>query len=298
MTSSSFGSVALPDSNTGYLLSGNRLIKTTDGGKNWNSKPISADKLFGLLNFIDKDNGIIIGDTFARTTDGGDTWQISDSPPVSEATCLLMVDKETYFVSNKYGNFYMTKDGGKTWINKTISWCQNSCRVGGISFATNKLGYMVAKYCRIYKTTDGGETWDIQPYQLSGGPDLYAVSYVDSLHCTAVGAEAIVHTSTGGLTDVDKDCNLSNPTAFQLGQNYPNPFNPATTIEYQIPAESKVSISIYNSIGQKIKELVNEIKQAGSYKIDFNGDGLPSGVYFYQLNAGGFNATKRLLLLK
>ncbi len=90
---------------------------------------------------------------------------------------------------------------------------------------------------------------------------------------------------------------------FELSQNYPNPFNPSTVINYSLPKAVNVSISVYNLIGQKIATLVNnEYHEAGNYSVSFNSDAVsspvPSGVYFYSINAGGFSSTKKMLLLK
>ena len=85
---------------------------------------------------------------------------------------------------------------------------------------------------------------------------------------------------------------------YKLSQNYPNPFNPASTISFSIPSSSLVELKVFNSIGQEVAVLVNQVKDAGSYQIVFNASSLPSGVYFYKLTAGNFTETKRMLLLK
>jgi hypothetical protein len=88
------------------------------------------------------------------------------------------------------------------------------------------------------------------------------------------------------------------PIEYALKQNYPNPFNPVTTIKYQIPELSFVTLKVYDVLGSEIITLVNEEKPVGSYEVEFNAAGLPSGVYFYQLNAGEFINTKKMILLK
>jgi hypothetical protein len=96
------------------------------------------------------------------------------------------------------------------------------------------------------------------------------------------------------------------PSDYVLLQNYPNPFNPATHIQYQLPEESKVSLKIFNLLGQEIATLVDEVQSAGYKSVVFNANsvpgGLPSGVYFYQLTAGsaagGFSDTKKLILME
>jgi hypothetical protein len=88
------------------------------------------------------------------------------------------------------------------------------------------------------------------------------------------------------------------PTQYQLSNNYPNPFNPTTVIEYALPREDKVSLKIYNVIGQEVATLKNEIQKAGTYRVSFDGAKLATGVYFYRLQTSGFNQVKKMLLVK
>ncbi|MBM2845272.1 MAG: pyrrolo-quinoline quinone [Bacteroidetes bacterium] len=88
------------------------------------------------------------------------------------------------------------------------------------------------------------------------------------------------------------------PTVFSLSQNYPNPWNPSTTIHYGLHQTSYVMLTVYNTLGQQVAQLVNEQQQAGYHDVVFRGDELASGVYFYRLYAGEFVQTKKLLLLK
>jgi hypothetical protein len=88
------------------------------------------------------------------------------------------------------------------------------------------------------------------------------------------------------------------PEVFTLFQNYPNPFNPQTTIGYTVPVESAVRISIYSLLGQRIGEIVNSNHVPGKYEVIFNADGIPSGIYLYRLEAGGFTETKKFILLE
>jgi hypothetical protein len=88
------------------------------------------------------------------------------------------------------------------------------------------------------------------------------------------------------------------PEEFSLSQNYPNPFNPATTITYGLPRTLQVRLTVYDILGREVATLVNEKKAAGVYQVRFDGRSLASGVYFYRLDAGGFVASKKLLLMK
>ncbi|HSP87760.1 MAG TPA: T9SS type A sorting domain-containing protein, partial [Ignavibacteriaceae bacterium] len=85
---------------------------------------------------------------------------------------------------------------------------------------------------------------------------------------------------------------------YKLNQNYPNPFNPTTTIEYSIPQSSQVTLKVFNVTGSIEKVLISEFQPGGNYLVEFNSSDLASGVYFYQLSAGDFISTKRMILLK
>ena len=88
------------------------------------------------------------------------------------------------------------------------------------------------------------------------------------------------------------------PTIFALSQNYPNPFNPSTSLSYQLPTETVVTLKVYDVLGKEVAVLVNERKEAGSHRIEFDGSRCASGMYFYRLTAGSFVATKSMMLVK
>jgi len=85
---------------------------------------------------------------------------------------------------------------------------------------------------------------------------------------------------------------------YKLEQNYPNPFNPTTTIHYAVAKLGMVKISVFNMLGQKVTELVNENKNTGSYNVVWNAKDMPSGIYFYRLESGNFTDVKKMLLVK
>ncbi len=79
---------------------------------------------------------------------------------------------------------------------------------------------------------------------------------------------------------------------------FSNPFNPSTTVVFGVPVKSQVSLKIFNSVGEQIAQLVNEVKPSGNYTVEFKAENLPSGVYYYQLRAGEFIQTKKMILVK
>ena len=107
-------------------------------------------------------------------------------------------------------------------------------------------------------------------------------------------ANALAKTSVEQLT-------LQGPsvvTQYALDQNYPNPFNPATTISYQLPKDGRVTIKIFDAIGREVTTLVDEFKSSGQYSVKFDASHLSSGIYFYSIRSGDYNAVKKMTLIK
>jgi len=111
-----------------------------------------------------------------------------------------------------------------------------------------------------------------------------------------------IYAFSPGVVNSIEDNSINSIINFSLSQNYPNPFNPSTKISYRIPVSSNVTLKIYDILGNEIATLVNEEKSAGEYEVEFNPSSInyhpASGVYFYQLKAGDFIKTKKMMLLK
>jgi len=111
------------------------------------------------------------------------------------------------------------------------------------------------------------------------------------------------------LSVTNNDDNINQPTDFVLYQNYPNPFNPSTKIKFSITpslslrervseGQVRVTLKVYDALGNEITTLVNEVKSPGEYEVNFDAAGLTSGLYFYRLSAGSYSETKKMLLLR
>lgn len=94
------------------------------------------------------------------------------------------------------------------------------------------------------------------------------------------------------------ETNIGAQHSFALEQNYPNPFNPTTRIDFQIPKSNHVSVTLFDMLGRAVTSLANEELSAGVYSTEWNATGFASGVYYYQLRAGEFVQTKKLILLR
>jgi hypothetical protein len=114
-----------------------------------------------------------------------------------------------------------------------------------------------------------------------------------------VGSNGVVAQWSGTLfVSVEGTQSAVLPASVALWQNYPNPFNPSTTIKYALPSRSHVTLSVYSTLGQIVRELVNGDVEVGYHEVKFDGSGLASGVYFYRMQAGSFVQAKKLLLLR
>ena len=125
--------------------------------------------------------------------------------------------------------------------------------------------------------------------------NLYKMWYSSQ---TSTGPYGIGYATSDKIPSSVEGDEVSLPQKFYLEQNFPNPFNPSTKIKYSVPKSSKVIIKVFDVLGNEIETLVNEEKPTGIYEITWYAEQLPSGVYFYQLKAGSFVSTKKMILLK
>ena len=118
---------------------------------------------------------------------------------------------------------------------------------------------------------------------------------------------AATASATGGLvgdprwfamTELSVDEEVIAPKTFTLEQNYPNPFNPTTTIQFSLNTASPVKLTVFDILGQEVATLVNEYKSVGSHKVQWRANTMPSGVYYYRLEADGFSKTHKMVLMK
>ncbi|MCF7803314.1 MAG: T9SS type A sorting domain-containing protein [Candidatus Marinimicrobia bacterium] len=116
----------------------------------------------------------------------------------------------------------------------------------------------------------------------------------DAFTILQASIEWLLESPTVGVED-----NLTNPVTYKLNQNYPNPFNPTTQISFTLQEQSQTTLKVYNSLGQLVETLVgNQSMSQGTHNVTFNGAGLPTGVYFYELTAGDYSEMNKMVLVK
>jgi hypothetical protein len=149
---------------------------------------------------------------------------------------------------------------------------------------------------------EGGGLGAQNPYRgrfiIPTSPNVFPPTQTAALDGWQKNAPMPVQTAPYGLTGVNEDEELGQPVAYKLAQNYPNPFNPSTKIRYTIPENARVTLKVFNILGQEVATLVNEHEVAGNYVALFEANELATGVYFYRLEAGKFTDVKKMLLLK
>ncbi len=194
-----------------------------------------------------------------------------------------------------------TTNAGDNWTNLGIP----NIWIFSIRFYDQNTGYVTGGNI-ILKTTNAGVFWlnQFQPAY----KHLYSIYPASANTVYTVGANGtILKTTTGGVPIGIKPISSSIPKKYILYQNYPNPFNPTTKIKFSIPflplskgeAEGvRVRLRIYDLLGREVTTLIDENLQPGTYEVEWNVNRFASGVYFYQLRAGDFVQTKKLVLLK
>ncbi|MFC2103285.1 YCF48-related protein [Bacteroidota bacterium] len=293
------------DANNGWVvgtednLTGGIILRTTDGGANWERIDISAGNLFLSVSFLNQDFGWGVGSEIQKTTDGGINWvTINDS---TQGGSGYFTDELNGWVVGAsdlgpYGFIHKTTDGGYNW--SSISG-PDIPGLFDVNFFDKNIGWAVGSGTSgaIIKTTDGGENWF---HQESGTVNSFnSVYIIDSVTGWTAGIGSIFKTTNGGVTFINEDETEEMPTNFSLSQNYPNPFNPSTTIRWQLPESSNVTLKIFNTLGEEIITLVDEYQEHGKHSTFFiMNSTLTSGVYFYQLKTDGYVETKKMILLR
>ncbi|MBN1352973.1 T9SS type A sorting domain-containing protein [candidate division KSB1 bacterium] len=301
--------MAFLDSKTGYMCdSGGNLWKTSDGGKHWAPDTLLGSMFYRLI-LQDEKTWFVLDYRDAKvykTTDGGETWTdhlvtdvksyLYDMEQIDRKTLVIAGYDATSGQPNQ-GLILRSTDAGETWTPVF----QDSLSSEGMQFYSiefnGSVGYVTGKLGFVMKSEDGGETWQkeaspvhMQPVYLRDGKflangDFYVVGTSGYVLKKSAGTSVSTHYTPA-------------PVNFAMHQNYPNPFNPTTEIRYQLSKDAKISLSIYNSMGQKIATLVERKQTAGNHRVTWDASKAASGVYFCRMKAEGFNKTMKMLLLK
>lgn len=288
------------------------FLFTKNGGKTWATVDMSF-YIAGMVDvkFFSEDSGFVCGMSDVNhanssgrilfTSDGGFTWETkyTSSRAGEWAWKISFPSRNVGYVSLQRNtgapvNFLKTTDGGITWQEKLLS--TTAYYVQGIGFATDSLGWVGGSSTLAPKeTTDGGETW----HTLNFGSRVNRIRKVHDSLLFASGTTLYKYSSPHQSTAI-KDLFL--PESFSLEQNFPNPFNYSTKIKFTVPffvePNDFVKLAVYDLLGNKVIDLVEEIKEPGNYTVIFDAKELPSGVYLYRIESKDFSAVRKAVLLK
>ena len=302
---------------------------TLDSGKTWilsPTAPLATDE-YGVINAFDflDTNTIWVGTAntntagttakiYKTTTGINGTWTYSEAPGISGDSlgttglyfqAIAFVDSNNGMAGSNNNNIIKTTDGGATWTAvappsiidtfsvMTMNGFKDGSKTIWMSVNTGLSAY------NVFMTTDLGTTWTsiTTPDSILTHGMQHIQFYTPTLGY-AGGAGGEMYKYSIPVTAVN-DANNTVPSDYSISQNYPNPFNPSTTIQYQVPENTFVSIKVYNSLGQEAANLVNGMVNAGTHQVQFKGSNLSSGIYFYVIKAGEkFVQMRKMILLK
>jgi len=233
------------------------------------------------------------------------------SKPINERLINLGFNSDTYFVPNEDHEFYgvsngmwspapntywdtvVTKTSEFLWsIHKPIANFNYTNEKNQFYFTDNSTG--ASKWN--WDFGDGAKSNESNPSHFYSVHGDYKVTLIAKNEIESWDTISTVVTAPM-IISVD-DPSADGPTKFELAQNYPNPFNPTTKISFSIPQSARVAITVYNSLGQEIAELVNRDFSAGNHSVNFDGSTLSSGMYFYILKSAGYVKTMKMMLVK
>lgn len=279
------------------------ILNSSDRGETW--KLVHEDKdsstTFHYFNSIWSDSSEVwaVGTpgTVAHYTSSKGWIQ---NPSMSELPFNKVYSLENnVWISGGYSAdrslFLKSTNNGQSW--KTF---QNSnFQLNDFTFLNKDLGWAVGRDTNyeslILKTTNGGEKWEVVLDKIEG--ILQSITVKDN-YAWAVGDRGLIlKTTNAGLTWVDDNDNIY-AMGYRLEQNFPNPFNPSTIITWNLPEASEVSLRVFDLLGKEVAVLVNGQLRAGEHRAVFNAGSLPSGVYFYKLDAGKHSLSRKMLLIR
>jgi len=293
-----------------YAATNDGVSASTNDGLTWSHADVGD--LWSLI--VDKDNNVFAGsflDGVFRSTDNGTTWTnlgLTGEWILALATNFngyLFAGTTPYFGS---GGIFRSTNSGTSWtqVLPNVSAADIVVNPDGEIFAATPLG--------VYYSDDSGSTWSgISDGLMNADAASLTVDHTGFVYVGTHGHA--VFRSIDATTSVNESVE-KHPIAFSLHQNYPNPFNATTTLSFSLPASlasadafgeagpaggrSSVfaNLSIYDILGRRVATLANEKLGPGTYTRQWNAQGLPSGVYFYRLQAGRFLETKKLVLLR
>ncbi len=249
------------------------------------------------------------GDGVFLSTDEGMSWTavnkgISDKQIRSLVGSITPTGVNLFAAAGQSGLFRSTNDG-KTWVRKLAGIAGCSVMTFVVDASTADTSVIAATWGGgVVLSHDGGLSWSavdtglLNMYIWSLGISPSLIGNGERYLFAGTGNHGVWRRPVSELVDAVTSTQSTKPGLFSLDQNYPNPFNPNTVISYQLSVNSYVTLKVYDILGRELETLVSGRQTAGYHSVSFDASDLRSGVYFYKLQAGSLNQTKKLTVLK
>jgi photosystem II stability/assembly factor-like uncharacterized protein len=286
------GNVA-PGGNTG------KILRSTDEGASWEDLTAVPNGCHALA--VSRVGTVLAstGGVKLRSTDDGITW--NEITGINSAVLCFASDSsgDIYAGGTGFGggNLWKSSDDGVTWFVKSNGlptdynyWISSICVAG-----TGEVFLGIGNGGGVWRSTDYASSW------------VSTSSNLGDMRVTELAISKDGYLFAGTLTGIWKtespvtsmsEAPRGLPIVTALAQNYPNPFNPSTIIRYGLPGRSRVTLTVYSALGQRVAVLQDREQEAGYHEVRFDAPGLASGVYLYRLQAGDFTETKKLQLVR
>ena len=224
------------------------------------------------------------------STNNGTSWTAVNTGLTNTDVFSFAVSGTNLFAGTN-GGVFLSTNNGTSWTAVNTGLTNTYVR----SFAVSGTNLFAGTYGGgVFLSTNNGTSWTNTGLT---NTDVYALA-VSGTNLFAGTNGGVWRRPLSEMITLVQRPETGLPAYFGLDQNYPNPFNPSTTISFTIPLKSFVSLKVFDALGRKVSTIVSEEMHAGRYSRQWNAEGLPSGVYFYHLEAGTYHDTKKLLLLK
>ncbi len=290
-----------------FAGSSSGVYSSADQGENWKVTGLSSTKM--PVNSIIIFNGYIFAATFTEglfiSQDNGLTWSntvivlgSSRLPEMSAPICSITLFAGQYFnylIAGSYGRlYYMDYRAGGFYGSVSLDRSAEPL----FCFAGRNDTLFAFQYGYLFDLSYNFSELNSERSNIPNlsNKDVYTLA-LNSRYIFAGTVDGIWRLSyPETITKAESSQDL--PAGFALEQNYPNPFNPTTVMTYRLPVAGNVTLTVYDILGRPVATLVNERKTAGIHSVKFDAAGLPSGVYFYRLEAGSFVRSRKMILLQ
>ena len=264
---------------------------STNSGASWTEANNGLTNV-NVKSFAISSNGKGGTNLFGGTQEGGVFLSTNDGTSwinigLANTPVYAFAFSGTNLFAGGGGGVYRSTNNGSSWVNCGLS----SSTVWSFAVSGSKL--FAGTWDGLFLSTNNGSDW--VSVGLTNTP-INRIAVCGANLFAAIWNSGVWKRPLSEMTTAIES-EQSMPMRFALGQNYPNPFNPSTIIRYELPKAANVTLKIFNTLGQEVTTLVNEQKDAGYYQSAWNTN-VPSGIYFYRLQAAEYVETKKMILLK